>query len=96
MKNNKKYLGDGVYIEFDGYHHVLTTENGISASNTIALDPHVTEALLQHLTSNVGDPDEDAEVVIVDGSTNLGDLKPGTRIRFSGEDVLTPGNKENE
>lgn len=57
-RNQKKYLGDGVYIRFDGFHHVLTTENGITATNIIALDPHVTEALLNHLTSEVGDPDD--------------------------------------
>ena len=35
---NKEYLGDGVYVDFDGYHIVLTTEDGVSATNTIFMD----------------------------------------------------------
>lgn len=35
----KDYLGDGAYVEFDGYHFVLTAENGIRATDTVALEP---------------------------------------------------------
>lgn len=38
---DKKYLGDGVYAEFDGYHIVLTTENGAEVTNTIFMEPAV-------------------------------------------------------
>jgi hypothetical protein len=41
----KQYLGDSVYADFDGYHVVLTTENGYGPSNTIALEPEVLDAL---------------------------------------------------
>lgn len=41
----KDYLGDGVYAEFDGYHVVLTTENGMGTTNAIALDGDVILAL---------------------------------------------------
>ena len=43
----KVYLGDSVYAAFDGYHIVLTTENGLpdDPSNTIALEPQVLQAL---------------------------------------------------
>jgi hypothetical protein len=41
----KLYLGDGVYVDFDGFHIVLTAENGVEATNTIYLEPDV----LQHL-----------------------------------------------
>jgi hypothetical protein len=41
----KRYLGDGVYAEWDGYHITLTTENGISTTNTIYLDPNVQVSL---------------------------------------------------
>lgn len=41
----KRYIGDGVYAEFDGYSIVLTTENGISVTNRIVLEPEVYEAL---------------------------------------------------
>ncbi len=45
MSNFKDYLGDSVYADFDGYHIVLTTENGYGPSNTIALEPPVLRAL---------------------------------------------------
>lgn len=40
----KRYIGDGVYAEFDGYSIVLTTENGVSVSNRIVLEPEVMHA----------------------------------------------------
>jgi hypothetical protein len=43
----KTYLGDSVYATHDGYHVVLTTENGFEPSNTIALEPEVLVALDQ-------------------------------------------------
>lgn len=42
---NKSYLGDSVYAEFDGYHVILTTENGDGPSNRICLDPGVLDCL---------------------------------------------------
>lgn len=46
MSALKDYLGDAVYADFDGYHIVLTTENGSSfPSNTICLEPSVLHAL---------------------------------------------------
>ncbi len=41
----KKYLGDGVYAEFDGFAINLTTEDGISTTNRIVLEPQVMAAL---------------------------------------------------
>lgn len=43
----KRYLGDSVYANFDGYHIVLTTENGLpdDPSNRIALEPDVLGSL---------------------------------------------------
>ena len=40
----KEYLGDSVYIEFDGYGFRLTTENGVGASNEIVMEPEVVAA----------------------------------------------------
>jgi len=34
----KRYIGDAVYIEFDGLHIVLTTSDGIRDTNRICLD----------------------------------------------------------
>jgi hypothetical protein len=41
----KEYLGDAVYADFDGYHVVLTTEDGTHTTNTICLEPEVLTAL---------------------------------------------------
>ena len=43
----KEYLGDSVYIEYDGFNLTLTTENGYGASNTIVMEPEVFAALLR-------------------------------------------------
>lgn len=47
MTANKIYLGDGVYASFDGYQFCLTTEDGISITNTIYLEPKVVEAFVR-------------------------------------------------
>lgn len=46
---NKAYLGDGCYVSFDGYALWLTTEDGISAQNTICLEPEVYHALTDYV-----------------------------------------------
>lgn len=45
--SEKTYLGDSVYATFDGYHIILTTENGMpdDPSNRIALEPAVLASL---------------------------------------------------
>lgn len=45
----KTYLGDAVYFDFDGYHVVLTTEDGIQATNRILLEPQVILAMLKKI-----------------------------------------------
>lgn len=37
----KRYIGDGAYIDFDGYAVVLTTEDGILVQNRVVLEPEV-------------------------------------------------------
>jgi hypothetical protein len=46
----KECLGDSVYAQFDGYHIVLTTENGVpdDPSNRIAIEPAVMDALIRY------------------------------------------------
>ena len=48
-KFRKVYLGDGAYADYDGFHVVLTTENGVSVKNRICLDPQVIKALISYL-----------------------------------------------
>jgi hypothetical protein len=43
---SKRYIGDGCYVDFDGYALVLTTEDGISTTNRIVLEPEVYGALV--------------------------------------------------
>lgn len=43
----KQYLGDSVYVEYDGFSLILTTENGLGPSNTIILEPDVYKNLVK-------------------------------------------------
>ena len=43
----KDYIGDGVYVAFDGYGYWLTAEDGIRATDAIYLEPTVLSALVQ-------------------------------------------------
>jgi hypothetical protein len=45
----KEYLGDGVYVEVNSGRIVLTTENGVSITNTIFLEPEVWVALCEYM-----------------------------------------------
>ena len=42
----RRYIGDGVYVGHNGWAVVLTTENGISTTNEIVLEPEVIQALI--------------------------------------------------
>lgn len=44
----KQYLGDGVYIEFENGMFKLTTEDGISTTNTVYLEPEVYGAFVNY------------------------------------------------
>lgn len=45
----KTYLGDGVYLDQEPGRLVLTTEDGISVTNTIYLEEEVLAALVKRL-----------------------------------------------
>jgi hypothetical protein len=57
----KVYLGDAVYVEYDGYGLVLTTEDGIRATNTIYLEPEVCQAFSQFIHSLRAPDEHDAK-----------------------------------
>lgn len=46
-RQDKRYLGDGVYADFDGFHIVLTTEGG-TVNHVIYLAPDVTSSLIEY------------------------------------------------
>lgn len=50
-KVEKRYLGDGVYIDYSPMSGmlVLTTENGYEVTNTIFLESEVYEELLRYV-----------------------------------------------
>lgn len=48
---NKEYIGDGVYVSYDGFAVILTTENGITTSNRIVLEPYVMRSLINYYNS---------------------------------------------
>ncbi len=50
----KEYLGDGVYVTHDGYHIVLTTENGMAVTNRIYLDRDVYQSLVDYVAKKRG------------------------------------------
>lgn len=45
----KRYLGDGVYVEFDGYAIILTAEDGIRITHRIVLEPDVYRAFVSYV-----------------------------------------------
>jgi hypothetical protein len=49
--SRKQYLGDSVYVDFDGYYIELTTNNGYpdDPRNKIYLEPQVYESLLRYV-----------------------------------------------
>jgi len=47
--DRRSYLGDGVYVKFDGYSIILTAENGICATDTIFLEPSVYQSLVDYV-----------------------------------------------
>jgi hypothetical protein len=56
----KRYIGDGVYVQHNGMHLVLTTEDGISATNTIYLEGSVWEQLKRFVAElRDGEEEED-------------------------------------
>lgn len=47
--SDKVYLGDGVYANRSERGIVLTTENGITATNTIVLEPEIVEEFERYI-----------------------------------------------
>ena len=48
MPANPEYLGDGVYVKFDGYGYELMADDHEDPSNTIYLETKVLRALIEY------------------------------------------------
>ena len=48
------YLGDSVYIEYDGFNFVLTTKNGSGPSNIIVMEPQTIDGFNQYCQEVAG------------------------------------------
>ena len=51
QRNEHRYIGDGVYVSFDGYHLILKTGSPTAPDNVIYLDVHVRSLLRELLES---------------------------------------------
>ena len=40
----EQYIGDSVYLDFDGYYILIYTNNGLGRQNIIALEPQVIQS----------------------------------------------------
>ena len=60
-EERKQYLGDGAYVSFDGYAVVLTTEDGVSVTNRVVLEPQILshfEEWVERLRLSVETPEQ--------------------------------------
>lgn len=46
--DNKQYLGDGLYANFDGHQLCLTAEDGIRVHETVFLEPEVMHSFIAY------------------------------------------------
>jgi hypothetical protein len=46
--SEKTYIGDAVWIHFDGYHFIMETSDGIRSENRIGLEPEVIYNFLEY------------------------------------------------
>ncbi len=46
------YLGDGLYVGFDGYQVKLYSHNGVHPTNSVYLEPEVLRAFVKWLQEN--------------------------------------------
>lgn len=54
MSDKKDYLGDGLYIDTDGFGISLTAENGVEVLERVYLEPGVFRALLRYTDRVLG------------------------------------------
>lgn len=57
METSKMYLGDSVYVEYDGHDVRISTNNGEEDRNTIYLNPDIIINLLEYLKITIASSD---------------------------------------
>lgn len=57
----KQYIGDSVYADYDGYHVILTTNNGMGDTNTIYLDESTYHNLRRYVQATTGVKPEEVQ-----------------------------------
>lgn len=48
----RSYLGDGLYVDYDGYQIELVTNNGVKDQDRVFLEPSVLDCFLAYLFAN--------------------------------------------
>lgn len=56
--SNKIYLGDSVYVDFDGSQFRVFTDNGFGPQNMIYLELEIAESLALYLSEKLGQLEE--------------------------------------
>lgn len=56
--SDDRYLGDGVYVEFDGYHIVVKANSHSNPSDTIYLDHYTALSLIRYIEDIWGTKEE--------------------------------------
>lgn len=49
IDRDKAYLGDGLYVEYDGWQIKLYASDGVEATNTVYLEPAVLTAFEKYV-----------------------------------------------
>lgn len=50
----REYLGDGLYVEYDGWQFRLFASNGLGTTNEVFLEPDVLAAFQRYITKLKG------------------------------------------
>jgi hypothetical protein len=54
QKNPQVYIGDSVYMSYDGFSFIIYTNNGLGPENVIYLEPEVVSSMLQFIKNQGG------------------------------------------
>lgn len=52
--DSAEYIGDGVYVKFDGYQVEIWTDNGVDKSKSIFFDEYTAEELVSYFIKCFG------------------------------------------